>query len=104
MKRYRTFGFVSALAVALVTVAGQALPVTQLGYAGGFAFRSFTLDGLGAISLTLTGGPAGLWELQTSGDLSLWSKLADLTNATGRVDYISPPAGDTNRFFRAVRP
>ena len=87
-----------------VTVAGQTLPVTQSGYAGGFAFRSLNVSLLGEVSLSVTGGPAGLWELQKSTDLTNWSKLADLTNAIGRVDYISPPAGDTNRFFRAVRP
>ena len=87
-----------------IVVAGQTLPVTQTGYVGGFAFHSLHVSLLGEVSLSVTGGPAGVWELQKSTDLTNWSKLADLTNATGRVDFISPPAGDTNRFFRAVRP
>ena len=87
-----------------ITVASQTLPVTQAGYAGGFGFRSFNVSLLGEVSLSVTGGPAGKWELQKSFDLTNWSKLADLTNSTGRVDYLSPASSDTNRFFRAVLP
>lgn len=58
----------------------------------------------GQVSLSVTGGPAGVWELQMSGDLTNWSKLADLTNSTGRVDLAVPFTTGSNHFFRALRP
>ncbi len=88
----------------VVTVAGQTLPVVQSGYAGGFAFESFNLGLSGEISLSITGGPAGVWQLQRSSDLAGWTKVADLTNSTGRVDYVSPGTGNSNQFFRAILP
>jgi hypothetical protein len=86
-----------------VLVAGQVLPVTQEAYTGGFVFRSISATVPGEVSLSITGGPLGVWELQISGDLSHWSRLADLTNATGRVDFATPVA-ESNRFYRAVQP
>ena len=89
-----------------VVVAGQTLPVVQDGasFTGGLAFQSLTIGSLGEISLCITGNPTGVWELQTSPDLIGWSKLADITNSTGRVDYVMPGTGGTNLFFRARLP
>ena len=87
----------------VVIVAGQTLPVAQAAYAGGFAFRSINATVPGEVSLSLTGGPAGVWELQISGDLSNWAHLASLTNTTGRVDFATPSA-ESNRFYRAILP
>ncbi len=86
-----------------VFVAGQALPVTQEAYTGGFVFHSINATVPGEVSLSITGGPLGVWELQISGDLSNWSRLADLTNTTGRVDF-AMPAVESNRFYRAFLP
>lgn len=86
-----------------VLVAGQTLPVTQEAYTGGFVFRSINATVPGEVSLSITGGPLGVWELQISGDLSNWSRLADLTNTTGRVDF-AMPAVESNRFYRAFLP
>ncbi len=87
-----------------VIVAGLTLPVVQSGSTpNSFAFQSLTMGSQGEISLCLTGGPTGVWELQISPDLLGWAKLADLTNATGRVDFVSPATG-TNHFYRAVKP
>ncbi|HEY0548842.1 MAG TPA: BACON domain-containing carbohydrate-binding protein [Verrucomicrobiae bacterium] len=89
-----------------VVVAGQTLPVVQEGasFTGGFAFQSLSLGLLGEISLCITGGPTGVWQLQVSPDLVGWTKLADLTNSTGRVDYINPGPAGSNQFFRAFLP
>jgi hypothetical protein len=88
-----------------VIVAGQTLPVIQSGSTlNSFAFQSLTMGSQGEISLCLTGGPTGVWELQISPDLLGWSKLADLTNTTGRVDFVSPAVTGTNRFYRALKP
>ena len=87
----------------VVTVAGQSLSVTQEAYAGGFHFQSIHMMTPGEVSLTLTGGPLGVWSLEISGDLTNWASFASLTNATGRVDLITPVA-ESNRFYRAVLP
>lgn len=87
-----------------VNVAGVVLPVSQAAYAGGFVLRSLDVSVPGQVSLSVTGGPAGVWELQMSGDLTNWSKLADLTNSTGRVDLAVPFTVGSNHFFRALRP
>lgn len=87
-----------------VNVAGQVLPISQAAYAGGFVLRSLDVSVPGQVSLSVTGGPAGVWELQMSGDLTNWSKLADLTNSTGRVDLAVPFTTGSNHFFRALRP
>ena len=86
-----------------VTVAGQTLRVTQAAYTGGFVFASINASVPGNISLTVTGGPLGVWSLEISGDLTNWSSFASLTNATGRVDFASP-APASNRFYRAILP
>ena len=87
----------------VVTVAGQSLSVTQEAYAGGFHFQSIHMMTPGEVSLRLTGGPLGVWSLEISGDLTNWASFASLTNATGRVDLITPVA-ESNRFYRAVLP
>ena len=84
-------------------LAGQTLGVTQAAYTGGFVFASINASGPGNISLTVTGGPLGVWSLEISGDLTNWSSFASLTNATGRVDFASP-APASNRFYRAILP
>ena len=95
----------SASRTGAVIVAGQTLPVVQSGSTGSsFAFESLTMGLGGQISLCLTGGPAGVWELQISPDLAAWTKLADLTNSTGRVDFVTPGVVGTNRFYRAILP
>ncbi len=86
-----------------VTVAGQSLLVTQAAYTGGFVFSSINASVPGNISLTVTGGPLGVWSLEISGDLTNWSSFASLTNATGRVDFATP-APVSNRFYRAILP
>lgn len=87
----------------LVTVADQSLLVAQEAYVGGFHFQSIHALTPGEISLTLTGGPLGVWSLEISGDLASWSPFASLTNATGRVDFATPVA-ESNRFYRAILP
>jgi long-subunit fatty acid transport protein len=77
--------------------------VTQDAYSGGFHFASIHANTPGEISLTLTGGPLGVWALEISGDLTNWSSFTSLTNATGRVDLLTPVA-ESNRFYRAVLP
>ncbi len=86
-----------------VMVANQTLLVTQEAYAGGFVFSSINASGPGEISLVLTGGPLGVWSLEISGDLTNWTSFASLTNASGRVDFVTPVA-ESNRFYRAVQP
>ncbi len=86
-----------------VTVADQTRLVTQEAYAGGFVFSSINANGPGEISLVLTGGPLGVWALQISGDLTNWNHFADLTNTTGRVDFVTPVAA-SNRFYRTILP
>jgi hypothetical protein len=87
-----------------VSVAGQVVKVTQAGYASGFVFRAIDLSVPGQVGLSLTGGPAGVWEVQVSEDLTNWSALAGITNGTGRVDFVAPAPAGSNRFYRAWRP
>ena len=87
-----------------VLVAGQNFTITQAAFSGGFSFRPVTVAGNGNLNFTILGGPAGVWELQCSYDLAVWTKIADLTNTAGRVDYSVPVVLSTNRFYRAVLP
>jgi hypothetical protein len=84
-----------------IVVAGQVLTVTQAGFVGSFSFASISLGTTGQLFLTLTGSSPTIVEVQASVDLTNWSRLTDLTNSTGRVDYALPPS-DTNRFYRAL--
>ena len=85
-------------------VAEEILILTQSPATEGFAFETVTLGTSGEIILKLNGGPPGIWELQSSDDLVVWTKFADITNITGRVQYTVPSASGTNRFYRAMLP
>ena len=96
--------FSRAARTGTVTVASQIFTLTQSAYSGGFSFRPVTVAANGNLNFTILGGPAGIWELQSSPDLAAWTKVADLTNTAGRVDFSAPILANTNRFFRAVLP
>ena len=96
--------FTATARTGTVTVASQTFAITQAAYSGGFSFRPATVAGNGNLNFTILGGPAGVWELQCSYDLVVWTKIADLTNTAGRVDYSVPVVLSTNRFYRAVLP
>ena len=90
-----------------VMLADQVLTLAQLSATDGFSFESISLNSAGAVTLKLNGGPPGIWELQSSANLANrtnWTKVADLTNTTGRVEYIVPGPAGNRRFYRAVLP
>ena len=87
-----------------VMVADQVLTLVQGVATNGFLFEAVLPGPNGEIVLKLNGGPPGIWELQSSIDLTTWTKVADITNITGRVQYIVPSAAGTNRFYRAMLP
>ena len=75
----------------------------RLAGALGASVTSVVVGPGGDVTVRLGGGPAGIWELQSSSNLVNWVKIADLTNTTGRVEY-NAPAPANNKFFRAVLP
>ena len=85
-------------------MADQVLVLAQLSSTDGFAFDSLTMTPSGDVDLKLNGGPPGIWQLQASTNLLDWTKIADLTNNTGRVEYIVPGSAGGKRFYRAVLP
>ena len=96
--------FDSTTRTGYVAVADEVLTLRQLAPVSGFVFEWIRLTPNGDIRVRLAGGPSGLWELQSSTNLTTWTKIADLTNTTGRVEYIIPSPGNNNRFYRAIRP
>ena len=93
----------SASRTGAVTVAGQTLTLAQLSLSANFTFQSISTTNNG-VMLKAIGGVPGVWELQFSSNLVDWAKLANVTNATGRVDYLAPGASGGTRFYRAVLP
>ena len=87
-----------------VMIASKIFMLTQPGFTGGFSFQPVGVGVGGAVTLSAVGGPSGVWELQSSSNLTTWSKLASLTNSTGRVDYVVPNVGGGQRFYRAMLP
>jgi hypothetical protein len=87
-----------------VVVEDQVLTLTQGISTNGFRFEAVIPGPSGEIILKLNGGPPGIWELHSSPDLVTWTKFANITNITGRVEYILPSTGGTNRFFQAKLP
>src|SRR5207247_5308888 len=55
----------------------------------------------GGLQLTLTGGTSDHYEIQTSSDLINWTTLRLVTNVTGTVQFVDPPAVNP-QFYRAV--
>jgi hypothetical protein len=93
----------TAARTGVVMVAGQVLAITQLASTGGFVFETLAMSPSGDVTLKLNGGPPGLWEIQTSSDLVTWVRLTDVTNTTGKVEFIAPATGSEKRFYRALR-
>ena len=86
-----------------VVLADEVLTLTQLPSIDGFAFEAIAVGAGGTVTLKLEGGPPGIWEMQGSSDLVTWSRLGDITNTTGRVEY-TIPSGGNKRFYRAIIP
>jgi len=57
----------------------------------------------GVLPLRLCGDVSRIYEIQVSTDLSIWSPLTVLSNATGTVDFIDPAASGPRRFYWARR-
>ena len=87
-----------------ITLEDETLVVSQAPATGGFLFETILYGLAGDVTLRLAGGPPGIWEIQRSGDLTNWTKVADITNTTGRVEKNIPGPSSTNRYFRAVLP
>jgi hypothetical protein len=81
----------------------HALVITQDAAGNAFSFRWLRLQN-GQVSVRLDGGPAGIWELQSSTNLATWTRVADLTNTTGRVEFTTPAPAGPRRFYRAILP
>jgi hypothetical protein len=90
--------------VGYITMLDQVLTISQLAPTNGFQFELTTLNPGGDLTVRLGGGPAGIWELQSSSNLLDWVKITDLTNITGRVEYTIPPPLADKKFLRAVLP
>ena len=90
--------------VGQITLVDQVLLLTQSAPTNGFQFESVTVSPAGDLNVRLGGGPSGIWELQSSTNLTNWTKIADLTNLTGRVEYHAPPPLAPMKFLRAVLP
>jgi uncharacterized membrane protein YqjE len=86
-----------------LSVGEAVLNLAQRGATNGFAFEVYTIQDGSQMRLRLTGVPTGVWELQRSTDLNTWSRLGDVTNSAGVVDYLDPaPVNLERRFYRAV--
>jgi hypothetical protein len=96
--------FGSTTRTGAIAVADQVLTLTQSPATDGLSFEMFDRAPNGQVTLRLAGGPSGIWELQTTTNLINWTKVADLTNTTGRVECVLPPSGSEARFYRAVLP
>ena len=94
------FGTTSRTGV--VMLAEETLVITQLAATNGFAFESVSPGPNGEVILKLNGGPPGIWGIYSSRDLITWTKYANITNTTGRVEVIVPSTGGTNCFYRAA--
>ena len=90
--------------VGQITLVDQVLLLTQSAPTNGFEFESVVVSPAGDLNVRLGGGPAGIWELQSSTNLTNWTKIASLTNLTGRVEYHAPPPLAPMKFLRAVLP
>ena len=90
--------------VGQITLVDQVLLLTQSAPTNGFEFESVTVSPAGDLNVRLGGGPAGIWDLQSSTNLTNWTKIASLTNTTGRVEYHAPPPLAPMKFLRAVLP
>ena len=86
----------------IITLEDEVLMVSQSPATGGFSFESIAYGPTGDVTLRLVGGPAGKWEIQRSADFATWTKVADITNTTGRVEKTIPGPASNSRFFRAV--
>ena len=87
-----------------ITLVDEVLVLSQAAPTNGFVFEVVTVSPAGDLNVRLGGGPAGIWELQSSTNLLNWTKIADLTNITGRVDYHAPPPLAPMKYLRAVLP
>jgi hypothetical protein len=96
--------FGSGTRVGHITLVDQVLVLNQAAPTNGFVFEVFTISPAGDLNVRLGGGPAGIWELQSSTNLTDWTKIADLTNITGRVEYHAPPPLAPMKYLRAVLP
>lgn len=68
-----------------------------------FLFTTLTRMTNGAVNLNMM-GPAGVWEVQQSFDLSTWQPILKLTNATGQLNFIDETTTNLiQRFYRAVK-
>lgn len=86
-----------------ITAGDAVLSLAQRGATNGFAFEVYSIQDGSQMRVRLTGIPTGIWELQRSSDLRSWSRLGDLTNSVGVVDYLDPtPVNQEQRFYRAV--
>jgi hypothetical protein len=67
-------------------------------------FEPTFVVGGGEVTLKLT-GPPGVFEIETSSDLTNWQRIATVTNTTGVMEYRdSVPENTTQRFYRALMP
>ncbi len=90
--------------VGQITLLNEVLILNQTAPTNGFEFELVSVSPAGDLNVRLGGGPAGIWELQTSSNLVNWVKVANLTNTTGRVEYHAPPPLSVKKFLRAVLP
>src|SRR5205814_2118881 len=87
----------------VVLIGDQLFTLTQRAISN-LTFTSLTVLSSNQVRITLSGGPDGPWELQVYPDLLHWQKIGNVTNTTGRVEFIDVlPTGSTKRFYRAVQ-
>ncbi|HTD65517.1 MAG TPA: lamin tail domain-containing protein [Candidatus Limnocylindria bacterium] len=67
-----------------------------------FVFKPLERAANGTVTLRMS-GPAGVWDLQRSSDLSTWQLFSKLTNTTGQMEYVDTSATNSTRFYRAVK-
>jgi len=90
-----------------VAIGDQWLTVTQRGQGANSAMSiaSIAYVGNGNVRLALSGGTAGVIQLQTSEDLITWTSLSLLTNVSGALNFTDTrPSGVRQRFYRVVSP
>ena len=96
--------FATVSRTGVVMIGDQLLTLTQRGITNGLSFTEIFKPAPGQLKLTLAGGPGGVWELQASSDLLTWQKISNLTNTTGRMEFIDTVSNtSTQRFYRAVQ-
>ena len=98
--------FGAATRIGVIQVGDQLVSLSQSPAPAGLTFDSITLTPDFKVLIRMSGGPGGVWVIQSSDDLTHWVEAGRVTNVTGRMEYQEAAPGGTRtaRFYRAAQP